>query len=166
MSSPTVAGFRLLFRGVRKVRSLVMLSVGLALSVAEARFQGDARIDLSDGAVSGRVLPVPKSTEVFYPVEVAGSIEELALRGEDRALTVPTREEPTALATTDEERRASDAPGEPSDLRRRPIRSDASRRCSSVVCPTPKPASKGLQPRDINSFWMARDSVDPEKGAF
>ena len=34
MKPPTVAGLHLLYRGVRKVRSLVMLSVGLALSVA------------------------------------------------------------------------------------------------------------------------------------
>ncbi|QDT09624.1 DUF6250 domain-containing protein [Planctomycetes bacterium K23_9] len=35
-----------------------------------------------------------------------------------------------------------------------------------VVCPTPKPAIKGLQPRDINHFWMATDPLDPDQGLF
>ncbi len=35
-----------------------------------------------------------------------------------------------------------------------------------VLCPTPDPAIKGLQPRDINNFWMATDPVDPDKGLF
>ena len=35
-----------------------------------------------------------------------------------------------------------------------------------VLCPTPKPAIEGLQPRDINNFWMASDPVDPDQGLF
>ena len=35
-----------------------------------------------------------------------------------------------------------------------------------VLCPTPKPALKGVQPRDINNFWMAMDPVDPRRGLF
>jgi len=35
-----------------------------------------------------------------------------------------------------------------------------------VLCPTPKPAIKGVQPRDINNFWMAADPVDPDQGLF
>ncbi len=36
----------------------------------------------------------------------------------------------------------------------------------NVLCPTPKPAIKGVQPRDINNFWMATDPVDPVRGLF
>jgi len=36
----------------------------------------------------------------------------------------------------------------------------------NVLCPTPKPAIKGVQPRDINNFWMATDPADPERGLF
>ncbi len=36
----------------------------------------------------------------------------------------------------------------------------------NVLCPTPKPAIKGVQPRDINNFWMAADPVDPDQGLF
>ena len=35
-----------------------------------------------------------------------------------------------------------------------------------VLCPTHEPASKGVQPRDINNFWMAADPVDPNQGLF
>ena len=35
-----------------------------------------------------------------------------------------------------------------------------------VLCPTPEPAIKGLQPRDINNFWMATDPIDPDQGLF
>lgn len=35
-----------------------------------------------------------------------------------------------------------------------------------VLCPTPDPAVKGLQPRDINNFWLAFDPEDPEQGIF
>lgn len=35
-----------------------------------------------------------------------------------------------------------------------------------VLCPTPNPAVTGLQPRDINNFWMASDPVDFAKGLF
>lgn len=35
-----------------------------------------------------------------------------------------------------------------------------------VLCPTPKPAIKGLQPRDINNFWMATDPLDRDQGLF
>ena len=35
-----------------------------------------------------------------------------------------------------------------------------------VLCPTPDPAIKGVQPRDINNFWMASDPLDPDKGLF
>ncbi|GAB5405207.1 MAG: hypothetical protein Aurels2KO_34380 [Aureliella sp.] len=35
-----------------------------------------------------------------------------------------------------------------------------------IVCPTPKTAIKGLQPRDINNFWMATDPLDPDLGLF
>lgn len=35
-----------------------------------------------------------------------------------------------------------------------------------VLCPTPDPAVNGLQPRDINNFWMAQDSIDPDHGLF
>ena len=35
-----------------------------------------------------------------------------------------------------------------------------------VLCPTPKPAIKGLQPRDINNFWMATDPIDRDQGLF
>jgi hypothetical protein len=35
-----------------------------------------------------------------------------------------------------------------------------------VLCPTQKPAIKGVQPRDINNFWMANDPVDPNRGLF
>lgn len=35
-----------------------------------------------------------------------------------------------------------------------------------VLCPTHEPAIKGVQPRDINNFWMATDPVDPDQGLF
>ncbi len=35
-----------------------------------------------------------------------------------------------------------------------------------VVCPTPAPGAEGLQPRDINNFWMASDPADAKKGLF
>ena len=35
-----------------------------------------------------------------------------------------------------------------------------------VLCPTHEPAIKGVQPRDINNFWMATDPDDPERGLF
>lgn len=35
-----------------------------------------------------------------------------------------------------------------------------------VLCPTPPPNAEGLQPRDINNFWMATDPLDPEQGLF
>lgn len=35
-----------------------------------------------------------------------------------------------------------------------------------VQCPTQKPAIKGLQPRDINNFWMATDPLDQDQGLF
>ncbi len=35
-----------------------------------------------------------------------------------------------------------------------------------VLCPTPKPAINGVQPRDINNFWMASDPVDSQDGLF
>lgn len=35
-----------------------------------------------------------------------------------------------------------------------------------VLCPTPKPPIKGVQPRDINNFWMASDPKDPNHGLF
>lgn len=35
-----------------------------------------------------------------------------------------------------------------------------------VICPTYEPAIKGIQPRDVNNFWMARDPVDPDQGLF
>jgi len=35
-----------------------------------------------------------------------------------------------------------------------------------VLCPTPRPAINGVQPRDINNFWMATDPVDPDRGLF
>ena len=35
-----------------------------------------------------------------------------------------------------------------------------------VICPTPKPAIDGVQPRDINNFWLATDPDDPDHGLF
>ena len=35
-----------------------------------------------------------------------------------------------------------------------------------VLCPTPKPPINGVQPRDINNFWMAFDAEDPNQGLF
>ena len=35
-----------------------------------------------------------------------------------------------------------------------------------VLCPTPKPPIPGVQPRDINNFWMATDPEDPDRGLF
>ncbi|MFG0267078.1 MAG: right-handed parallel beta-helix repeat-containing protein [Rhodopirellula sp. JB055] len=35
-----------------------------------------------------------------------------------------------------------------------------------VVCPTHEPAIRGVEPRDLNQFWMATDPADPEKGLF
>ena len=35
-----------------------------------------------------------------------------------------------------------------------------------VLCPTHEPAIKGVQPRDINNFWMATDPDDPDQGLF
>lgn len=35
-----------------------------------------------------------------------------------------------------------------------------------VLCPTPDPAIPGVQPRDINNFWMATDPTDPDRGLF
>lgn len=35
-----------------------------------------------------------------------------------------------------------------------------------VVCPTHDPAIRGVEPRDLNQFWMATDPADPEKGLF
>ena len=35
-----------------------------------------------------------------------------------------------------------------------------------VLCPTHRPAIKGVQPRDINNFWMATDPADPIQGLF
>lgn len=36
----------------------------------------------------------------------------------------------------------------------------------SVLCPTPNPAINGVQPRDINNFWMATDPLDHDQGLF
>jgi hypothetical protein len=35
-----------------------------------------------------------------------------------------------------------------------------------VLCPTPNPAIKGMEPRDINNFWMATDPLDLDQGLF
>lgn len=35
-----------------------------------------------------------------------------------------------------------------------------------VLCPTPTLAINGVQPRDINNFWMAADPIDPNEGLF
>lgn len=35
-----------------------------------------------------------------------------------------------------------------------------------VVCPTHDPAIRGVEPRDLNQFWMATDPADPENGLF
>ncbi|TWU58390.1 DUF6250 domain-containing protein [Rubripirellula reticaptiva] len=35
-----------------------------------------------------------------------------------------------------------------------------------VLCPTPQPAIKGAQPRDINNFWMANDPMVRNEGLF
>ncbi|TWT80735.1 hypothetical protein CA13_21810 [Planctomycetes bacterium CA13] len=35
-----------------------------------------------------------------------------------------------------------------------------------VLCPTHEPAIKGVQPRDINNFWMATDPATPDQGLF
>jgi hypothetical protein len=35
-----------------------------------------------------------------------------------------------------------------------------------VLCPTQEPAIKGVEPRDINNFWMSADPVDPDQGLF
>lgn len=35
-----------------------------------------------------------------------------------------------------------------------------------VLCPTPDPAIKGVQPRDINNFWMSSDPAEPDQGIF
>ena len=36
----------------------------------------------------------------------------------------------------------------------------------NVLCPTQQPAIKGVQPRDINNFWMATDPLDSDQGLF
>lgn len=36
----------------------------------------------------------------------------------------------------------------------------------NVICPTHEPAIKGVQPRDINNFWMASDPDDTNQGLF
>jgi hypothetical protein len=36
----------------------------------------------------------------------------------------------------------------------------------NVLCPTPAPAIRGVQPRDINNFWMATDALDRDQGLF
>lgn len=35
-----------------------------------------------------------------------------------------------------------------------------------VICPTPKPTIKGVQPRDINNFWMATDPSGRDQTLF
>ncbi|MEP4077077.1 right-handed parallel beta-helix repeat-containing protein [Haloferula sp.] len=35
-----------------------------------------------------------------------------------------------------------------------------------VICPTPNPAVKGVEPKDINNFWMAIDPARPIGGLF
>jgi len=35
-----------------------------------------------------------------------------------------------------------------------------------VVCPVPEEGSRGLQPKDVNNFWLASDPADPAKGLF
>ncbi len=35
-----------------------------------------------------------------------------------------------------------------------------------VLCPTPVPGIKGIQPRDINNFWMANDPSSPDESLF
>ena len=35
-----------------------------------------------------------------------------------------------------------------------------------VICPTHQPPITGVQPRDINNFWMASDPEDPDQGLF
>ena len=35
-----------------------------------------------------------------------------------------------------------------------------------VVCPVPKDGTRGLQPKDVNNFWLASDPEDPEAGLF
>lgn len=36
----------------------------------------------------------------------------------------------------------------------------------NVLCPTPEKPIKGLQPRDINNFWLASDPLDSKNGLF
>lgn len=36
----------------------------------------------------------------------------------------------------------------------------------NVLCPTPGSETRGLQPRDINNFWMATDPLDHDQGLF
>ncbi|WP_218932131.1 DUF6250 domain-containing protein [Adhaeretor mobilis] len=36
----------------------------------------------------------------------------------------------------------------------------------NVLCPTHEPAIEGVQPSDINNFWMATDPADPIQGLF
>lgn len=35
-----------------------------------------------------------------------------------------------------------------------------------VLCPTAKPPVAGVQPRDINNFWMASDPLEPDESLF
>ena len=35
-----------------------------------------------------------------------------------------------------------------------------------VVCPQPEKNVKGVEPKDINNFWLASDPIDPENGLF
>lgn len=35
-----------------------------------------------------------------------------------------------------------------------------------VICPTPAPSIRGIEPKDINNFWMASDPLDAEAGLF
>lgn len=35
-----------------------------------------------------------------------------------------------------------------------------------VVCPTPEEGAQGLQPKDVNNFWLASDPTDPVGGLF
>lgn len=35
-----------------------------------------------------------------------------------------------------------------------------------VICPSHKPAIKGVMPRDLNNFWMAQDPTESDRGIF
>ena len=67
----------------------------LSISAVDAAFSGEAVVGLSDGAVSGRLLPDPRPSEVLYPLDLGGTLDRLEARA-DRSAAVVNLSSPPA----------------------------------------------------------------------